>query len=409
MLDVAFARSQFPALAGEWVYLDNAGGSQVLQRVVDRIADYLLTSNVQHGATYAVSQLAAERQHQAQLRLAELLNAGRPEEVVFGPTSTMLLQLLARAMVGRVLAPGDEVIVTRVDHESNIGPWVRLEANGIVPRFWETSAATGALELGDLERLMTPRTRLVCVTHASNIYGTINPVADIARFVHERGAQIAVDGVAFAPHRTVDVQALDVDYYVVSLYKVYGPHHAVLYGRYDHLRELAGQYHYFIGDDRVPYKLQPGNPNYELSYGSIGIVEYLADLGTRAGETATGSPRARLEAAFDAVAEHEAALADRLLDYLRDKRGVRVVGSPVADPTVRVPTLSFVAEGVDSPAIVRHIDTLKIGIRHGDFHSRRLVDQLGLQPQGVVRVSMVHYNTVEEIDRLIEGLEQSLG
>ena len=281
-LDLAFVRAQFPALASGFAFLDNAGGSQILDGVVDRIRDYLLTTNVQLGASYRVSQDASARLHEAQVRTAELLNAARPEEIVMGPTSTVLLQFLARAMAGQ-FAPGDEVVVSRADHESNIGPWVGLEAHGVVVKTWELNRDTGALELDDLERVMTPRTRLVAVTHASNIFGAIQPIAAISRFVHQRKARICVDGVAYAPHRAVDVTAWDVDYYALSFYKVYGPHHAVLYGKYDQLLALDNLYHYFVAKDRIPYKLQPGNPNYELSYGCIGIADYLAALGQRVG------------------------------------------------------------------------------------------------------------------------------
>jgi selenocysteine lyase/cysteine desulfurase len=203
------------------------------------------------------------------------------------------------------------------------------------------------------------------------------------------------------------VRGWDVDYYVLSLYKVYGPHHALLYGKYAQLLELENLYHYFIANDRIPYKLQPGNPNYELSYGAIGIADYLSELGARAGASAGASPRAQMEGAFAAIADHEEALAHRLLRYLSTRPRVRVIGAATADQAVRVPTISFVVDGLDSETIVRHIDTLQIGIRFGDFHSRRLVERLDLsRHHGAVRVSMVHYNTVEEIDRLIQGLDE---
>ena len=404
-LDLSFVRAQFPALQGDWAFLDNAGGSQALGRVIDRIGDYLRTTNVQLGASYAVSERASARMQDAQRRMATFVNAGRPEEVVMGPTSTLQVQLLARAMAHQ-FSPGDEVVVSRADHESNIGAWVGLDACGVIPRFWELNAVSGMLELDDLDRVMSPRTRLVAFTHASNIFGRIHPVAEITRFVHDRGAKVCVDGVAYAPHRAVDVTAWDVDYYVLSLYKVYGPHHALLYGKYEHLLELDNLYHYFIAKDRIPYKLQPGNPNYELSYGSIGIVDYVEELGV-SGDASAAPARARIEQAFDAIADHEQVLADRLLGYLATRPRVRVIGDTTADKAVRVPTVSFVVNGTDSQAIVRHIDTRQIGIRFGDFHSRRLVEHLGLATHnGVVRVSMVHYNTVEEIDRLIAGLEE---
>jgi cysteine desulfurase family protein (TIGR01976 family) len=403
--DLDYARAQFPALSSGFAFLDNAGGSQILGRVVDLMRDYLLTTNVQHGASYGVSQQATARVAEAQVRTAELLNASRPEEIVMGPTTTVLLQWLARAMASQ-LAPGDEVIVSRADHESNIGPWVGLESHGVVVKTWELRPGSHLLDLDDLAALMTPRTKFVAVTHASNIFGAIQPVADIARLVHARGAKLCVDGVAFAPHRAVDVRAWDVDYYALSFYKVYGPHHAVLYGKYEHLLELDTLYHYFVPKDKIPYKLQPGNPNYELSYACIGIADYLDDLGRRSGASPTATRRESLETAWSAMAAHEAVLADRLLDFLRAQPRVRVLGPVTADAGVRVPTVSFVADGVDSREIVRHTDTLGLGIRHGDFHSRRLVEWLGFGgPSGVVRASLVHYNSPEEVDRLIAALD----
>lgn len=407
-LDLAFVRPQFPALAGDTVFFDNAGGSQVLTGVVDRIRDYLLTTNVQHGATYRVSQAASARLRDAQVGVATLMNAARPEEVVMGPTTTQLLQGLARAMMSQ-LAPGDDVIVSQADHESNIGCWTSLERIGVVVTTWPLNPESGRLELADLDRLMTPRTRLVAVTHASNIFGEILPVADYARFVHDRGAKICVDGVAYAPHRAIDVQAWDVDYYAFSVYKAYGPHHAVLYGKYDALLALDNLYHYFIASDRIPYKLQPGNPNYELSYACLGVTEYLENLGRRHGASPEAAPRAAIEAAFEAMAGHEEALAARLLDFLGTHPGVRVLGPATAARDVRVPTVSFVAAGRRARDIVHHTDALGIGIRHGDFHSRRLVEHLGYGgDDGVVRVSMVHYNTIDEVDRLTRALDDVL-
>jgi cysteine desulfurase family protein (TIGR01976 family) len=408
-LDLTFARSQFPALSDDpdaWVYLDNAGGSQVLGTVADRVREYLLTSSVQTGASYGVSALAAERLYAGQSAIAELINASRPEEIVFGASSTVMLQTLARAMAP-TMSPGDEVVVSMIDHEANIGPWLALQANGIVVRHWSLNRETMTLEVDDLERLMTPRTRLVVCTQTSNIFGQLIPIAPIVACAHRHGAQVCIDGVAFAPHRLVDVRAWDVDYYVFSLYKVFGPHHGVLYGKYERLLELANLSHHFIPMDKIPGKLQPGNPNYELSYGATAIPEYLVALGERSGAPVGASRRARMQAAFDAIADHEALLAERLLAWLREQKGVRVVGPTSADRGIRVPTISFVVDGLDSDTIVRAIDPMKIGIRFGDFYSRRLVEGLGLAAgKGVVRASFGHYNTVADADRLIAGLDQ---
>ena len=400
-LDIDHVRRQFPALADGFGYLDNAGGSLVLGRVADRVRDYLLTTSVQTGASYPQSRRAVERVAEARSRIALLLNAERQEEIVLGPSTTVMFQFLARAMEGR-LRPGDEIVVTDFDHESNIGPWRALEKRGVVIRTWGLDPDTLEVSLDALDALMTERTRLVAVTHCSNILGTVNPVAEIARRVHARGAEIAVDAVAYAPHRAVDVRALDVDYYVFSFYKTFGPHFAVLYGRYEKLLELDGLYHYFYGREKVPAKLEPGNTNYELAWGSAGIVDYLDELGGGTGD------RAAIERAYADIAAQETAVGGRLLDYLGSRNDVRVIGRRQAGPD-RVPTISFKAEGRDSAEIVGAVDPHGLGIRFGDFHSRRLVERLGLAgDSGVVRVSMVHYNTLDEVDRLVGALDTAL-
>jgi len=406
-LDLDFVRAQFPALSGDWVFFDNAGGSQTLRTVAERISDYLLTSNVQLGASYAVSKQSGARVSDAHVSIAELIGAARPDEVVMGPSATALSYTLAAALAEDI-APGDEIIVTDTDHEANIGPWLKLEQQkGAVIKVWAVRPDTLELELADLDALMTPRTKLVCFTHASNILGTINPVADITRFVHERGARVVVDGVAFAPHRAVDVAAWDVDFYIFSFYKVYGPHHAVLYGKYDQLLALPSLNHFFIGRDVVPYKLQQGNVNYELSVGCTAITDYLVELGGRTGSRT--DRRGQILAAFDAIAQQEEQLADRLLSFLRSRNSVRIIGNPAADRTRRVPTISFIAENHRSDEVVPRVDEHRIGIRYGDFYARRLIEKLGLTAQaGVTRVSMVHYNTVAEVDRLVEALDHIL-
>ncbi|MDQ7912101.1 cysteine desulfurase-like protein [Pseudomonas sp. 102515] len=404
-LDIAYVRKQFPGLAGDYAFMDNAGGSLVLQGVADRVADYLLNSSVQLGASYPPSVAAGERVMQARRSVMQLINAAHPDEVIMGGSTTHLLQILCRAIAPSI-APGDEIIVTNCDHEANIGPWVRLcEDRGATLRVWQVAPDSLELELDDLQALLGDKTRYVAVTHASNILGSINPVAEIARRVHAVGAQLCVDAVAYAPHRLVDVQASGADFYVYSFYKTFGPHFAVLWGRRDLLLELPSLNHFFIGQDVVPYKLQPGNVNYELSFGCIGISDYLLDIGDRLG--VQGSERERMQAAFDAFEIQEDVLAERLLGFLRQRPGVRVIGKPSVQ--ARVPTISFVVEGVRSEAVVREVDGQRIGIRFGDFYARRLIEALGLAPLGgVVRVSLAHYNTLEEIDRLIAALDQAI-
>ncbi|MET3901082.1 cysteine desulfurase family protein (TIGR01976 family) [Devosia sp. UYZn731] len=404
-LDLDFVRSQFPALGGEWAFFDNAGGSQILKRSVDRISDFLLTRNVQTGGTYDVSVKAREAVEQSRLAVAMLINAARPEEVVMGPSTTALLQNLSRAMASQ-LSAGDEIIITNADHESNIGPWMSLQKQGVVIKTWQVNKQTFELDIDDLLPLFSARTRLVCVTHVSNLLGTINPIAEIARITHEHGARICVDAVAYAPHGAVDVTAWDVDYYAFSFYKVFGPHHAVLYGKYDHLLELDGLYHYFYGKEKVPQKLEPGNVNYELSCGAAGIVDYLIELGGKS--NSAGSSRARIVSAFADIGVHERQIGERLLSYLRSRNDCRIIGRDAAGEG-RVPTISFTINGRDSGEIAKSIDPFKVAVRFGDFHARRLAENLDLMgSNGAVRVSMAHYNTLAEVDRLIAAFDQTL-
>lgn len=406
-LDLARIRAEFPALAAGTVFLDNAGGSQVLARVADRIRDYLLLDNVQLGASYGASQHAGERVLAARRAVAGLINAAHDDEIVMGPSTTALIGTFVQALRPGLQA-GDEVIVTESDHEANIGAWAQLADLGVVVRVWPVHVESLGLRLQDLEPLIGPRTKWIAMTWASNVLGTVNPVAEVARRAHAAGARLCVDAVAYAPHRLVDVQASGADAVVFSFYKVFGPHYAVLWVRRELLLALPSLNHHFIGADVIPYKLQLGNVNYELSWGCAGIADYLHDVGTALGDT--GSARARMQTAFDAFARHEDALAERLLAWLRGRRGVRIIGLPSVTAGERMPTVSFVVDGQMSEAIVRHVDTHGIGIRFGDFYARRLVDALGLQRHGgVVRVSIAHYNTVEEIDRLLGALGEAIG
>ncbi len=401
--DVERARRRFPALDQDWVLMDNAGGAAVLDSVIERMSEYMRTTPVQLGASYALSRLAVERQTQAATETAMLINAASPDEIVFGPSSSALLSRLARAIASQ-LAPGDEVIVSQADHESNITPWVRLAEHGIVIRTWPVDIEAGRLDQDALDGLLNERTRLVCMGHTSNILGAAEPVADVARRVHTAGARLVVDGVAWAPHRLTDVRACDADFYVFSGYKVFGPHMAVLYGKADLLLGLDNINLEFLDREAVPYKLQPGGYCYEAAYGFGAVPDYLLEHAPH-GDT----PREKLAAAWQSMAEHESRLAARLLDYLTGRADVTIHGPQVADPDVRLPIVSFTAENRDSAEIVTTVDAAKIGIRFGDFHARRLIDHLGLRAQnGVVRVSMAHYNTLEEVDRLIVALDQAL-
>lgn len=402
-LNIEHIRSQFPSLKSDWAFMDNAGGSQVPKIVVDRISEYLLSDNVQLGASYAPSRRAKDKVDEGRDAVATLVNASHTEELVFGPSSTILLRHLSDAMSSQ-LSSGDEIIITNTDHESNVGPWIRLKERGVHIRFWNCNPETFELELGTLEKLITNRTKLVCMPHVSNLLGTINPIKKIAALVHKNGARICVDGVAYAPHRAIDVKDWDVDYYGFSLYKTFGPHHAVLYVKKECLLELDNIYHYFFTKDNIPGKMEPGNPSYELTYCCVGILEYLS--GVIDNEQST-SAREKVESAFKAIAEHEEVIGELLLGYLRSKSTVRIIGHKDSKVENRVATISFVVDGMKSDDIVAKVDKSKIGIRYGDFYARRLVEDLNLMDSnGVVRVSMAHYNTESEVERLIQVLDE---
>lgn len=401
--DMQFVRSQFPGLDPNWIYFDNAGGSQISAPALEKINDYLLTKNVQHGGSYVLSLDAAQALHEARVAAQALMNAARPEEIIFGPSSTVQLQNLAWAMRSQ-LAEGDEIIVTSFDHESNIGPWVRLKEFGVTIKTWDLRPGSFEPDLEDLKALLSDRTKLVCVTHASNIIGQVVDISAIARLVHQQGARLCVDAVGFAPHRAIDVQAWDVDYYVFSIYKVFGPHYSVMYGKYDYLLELDSLYHYFYGKDQVPKKLEPGNPCYELAYGTVGVVDYLAALGKRGSQAA--DKRELIVQAFDAITAHENALAGKLLEHLRSRDIFHIIGD-AEEGNARLPIIAFHISGHDPEAFARHMDNFKIAIRWGDFHSRRLIEHMDLmKKKGVVRVSMAHYNTMEDVDRLITAIDK---
>ena len=395
MLDLQYVRSHFPALQNDFVFMDNAGGSQVPQQVVERIGEYLSSYNVQLGASYEVSAMAGQKLKEVTSRLAGFIHARRPEEVVVGPSTSMLLRILSICL-SRQWQAGDEVIVTNSDHEANVSCWMDLQEKGIVVKIWQLNPETLEFDLEDLRQLLSARTKLVAMVHASNILGTINPVRKVAEVVHDAGALLCVDGVAYAPHRPIDVQALDADFYAFSTYKVYGPHLAILFGRYELLREMDGINHYFIGKEEVPYKFQPGNFNYELTYGLQGILDYFDAL-----QAHHDAPL------FDLIANHEESLAETLLTYLRDIPEVRIIGRADSKRDQRVPTISFVHEHFQSSDIVSKVDPYHIGIRFGDFYAKKLIHDLDLEEKdGVVRVSLVHYNTVEELNSLIKVFER---
>ncbi|KDR80956.1 hypothetical protein GALMADRAFT_1116937 [Galerina marginata CBS 339.88] len=421
-LDVEQARSHFPILATGYIFADNAGGSQAAKEVVDRISDYLLNTNVQLGADYSLSVQSTQRVLvDGPREAAKLFNAKSPDEIVFGSSSTLNLENLARGLENDI-QPGDEFIVTG-EHEANVGPWKKLAARkGAIVKIWNATPTVPEnpysvkLKIEELLPLITSKTRIVAFTACSNILGSVVPVKEVTKAVREKAkeqgakkVEISVDCVAYAPHRFIDVQDWDVDYCVFSLYKVYGPHISVLYVRASALEHSVSKIvHHFLDVPNVAYKLQPGGPGYETVYGTTGVIPYLLSL----------TPANDLRASFDAIAVHEQALIKPLMAFLLDPvqkaRGVRIVGDEGVSLD-RVPTISFVVVGqkpLKSRAIVDVFDKKGgIGIRYGHFYAYTLVDELAPKLEtddGVVRISLVHYNTVEEVQKIIGVLKEIL-
>ncbi|WYZ42972.1 hypothetical protein EsH8_VI_000671 [Colletotrichum jinshuiense] len=396
-LDIAAVRAKFPALAQDQVFFDNAGGSQTLETVIDTIRSYLSQTNVQLGASYEVGQRATLSYSKGYEAGAKYINAS-PDEIVFGASTTQLFRNISHTLS---FNKGDEIIVSSVDHEANIASWVDLAARqDLELKWWKSTDATNPkLTVDNLRPLLSEKTRLVTLTHASNILGTIHDVASIATVVHKETPQglVCVDGVAYAPHRPVDVKALGVDFYAFSWYKVYGPHTAMLYasrGVQDgHMRSLG---HFFNPHESLEGKLGLAGGSYELVSAIPRVLEY---LGTPDSEKWKGK------------IEQERLLQSTLLEYLNGRGDVTVYGETDAGTECRVPTISFRVKGWGAKELVTAVEKeSNFGFRWGHFYSYRLVKEtLGLDPaDGIVRVSMVHYNSFDEITGFVAALDMAL-
>ncbi|KAI9670192.1 MAG: hypothetical protein M1831_006404 [Alyxoria varia] len=398
--DVETARKHFPSLRGEQVFFDNAGGTQVLNEVIESIHRYLIQSNVQLGATYFTGKLSTQLYNQSLQDAAGYINAD-PDEIVLGPSTTQLFRNLSIAL--RHHFPADsEIIVSALDHEANIASWVTLASDlNLTLKWWHgdstaTSNKNPQLTPDSLKPLLTSQTCLVTCTHASNVLGTITPIRAIADLIHDTTPHglLCVDGVALAPHRPVDVQALGVDIYAFSWYKVFGPHIAQLFVRRgvqkQSMRSLG---HYFKSGETLEDKLGLAGAAYELVQGVPHVVRYLKGI------------------EWEGMVRHEERLQEELLKYLRGRpEAFEICGSPEADAATRVPVVSFVVKGRASRDVVEAVEGKSdFGFRWGHFYSKRLTDEvLKLGEDGVVRVSMVHYNSLEEIQRFVEDLNKAV-
>jgi cysteine desulfurase family protein (TIGR01976 family) len=406
-LDLDFVRRQFPPLANGWTFLENAGGTYVPASVIERLRAYMAETQVQPAWSFGPSADAAERIRTGRRLMAELINA-EPDELIVGPSTSLNVYLLAQAL-RPLFRAGDEVIVTNLDHEANNGAWRRLAEHGIIVREWQIDPVSGELPEAGLDALLTDRTRLVCFSHCSNVVGWVNDVAGLVRKIHAAGAMACVDGVAHAPHHAVDVKALDVDFYAFSIYKVFGPHQGLLYGKREHLLKARGQNHFFIGESDIPLKLLPGGVNHELTASLVGVADYFDALYAHHFKTPANSFGARARAVFAMVAAHEAAIVEPLLEFLRDRPGVRLIGRTTAADGRRAPTVSFAVEGRSSEEIAGALESRRIAVGWGDFYARRCVEALGLLKDGkdgVVRIGLAHYNTGEEVSNTIAALDE---
>ena len=403
-------RSEFPALrpVGRFIYFDNAAGAQIPQRVLDAVNTHLLEHNVQRGGRYAQSVAVDDMIARARVRVAAFLNAWSPEEIAFGMNATSFIRTISLA-VGQTLQGREEIVVTDLDHEANIATWCALQSVGARIRWW-SARTDGRLHLEDLDQLLSAKTRLVACTLASNALGSIVDVSGVSRLAHSVGAEVFVDAVHYGPHGPIDVRALGCDYLVCSGYKIFAPHMGFLWGRYSSLAALPTFREEFI-PDVPPGKVEAGTFIYENVAGMAAAVDYLADLGRRlAGAEAVSAHDAIREncvTAMVAIQAYEQTLSFALLQML-ERLGADVYGT--ADPAqvgARVPTVCFNLPSVEPAEVVKAAAAGGIGIRDGHMYAPRLMRRLGLDvDSGAVRVSLVHYNTLEEIERFAALLRE---
>ena len=409
-LDLDFVRAQFPAFSAEetrdWAFFENAGGSYVPATVSDRLARFFVDHKVQPYGAFALSKQAGEEMDESYAAIASLINATE-DEITIGPSTTLNFYILAQSL-RHLLRVGDEIVVTNQDHEANIGCWRRLSEHGIVIREWRVGKADGELDLNDLEELISDKTRIVCCTLCSNLVGTHNDMAAIAEMVHRVGALVVADGVSYAPHVIPDMKSLGVDFYAYSTYKTFGTHQGVLWGSSEALKKTEGQGHFF-NEEKSRYRLNPTGPQHAQIAALAGITEYFDDLHKHHfGESDLGVHE-RARQTFELVGDHETKLANILLDYLKGRDDIRILGQDHATPGGRASTIAFHARAMPSKHIAEQLADSKIGVGAGDFYALRCVEALGMDPaDGVVRVSMVHYNTVEEVTKLVETIDSIL-
>lgn len=408
-LDLNFIRSQYAVFTNpetaRWAMFENAGGSYVPRQVTDRLHDFFQFTKVQPYGPFEASIKAGEAMDAGYQAMADLLNCG-PDELTLGPSTTMNLYVLAQA-IRPTLKQADEIIVTNQDHEANIGCWRRLEEFGAVIKEWRIDPETGELSIEDLKALIRDRTRLVCFTLCSNIVGTMNDFKTICGTAHDAGALAIGDGVSFAPHRVLNVNTSGLDIYLFSTYKTFGTHLGVMWGKQSVLDTLEPQGHYF-NRDLPRYKFNPAGPLHAEIAALEGIGEYIETVYDHHFNDMEPDLHTKASRVFDLFAEYETAQANRILEAIKAIPGSRIIGSDHAVAGSRAATIAFAVDGMSSSDAVRKLVEKDIAVRNGDFYAVRCLEALGIQDttDGIVRISLVHYNTEEDVSRLVEGLEE---
>ena len=407
-LDIDYVKAQFPAfkepLSSKWSFFENAGGSYVPHNVIKHLNNFMTSTKVQPYAEFDTSAIAGNNMDKATELFAEMINA-RKDEIIIGASTTMNMYVLSNAMK-HFIKPGDEVIVTNQDHEANIGAWRRLESYGAVIKEWKINTENAELEIEDLKALLTNKTKIVAVTHCSNIVGSINNLQSIAKLVHKYNAFLVGDGVSYAPHGLPNVKDLDVDFYTFSLYKTYGPHLGLLYGKKEILNQLPNQNHEFLEGD-VPYTLNPGGPNHEELSCLVGIYEYFNNLYNHHFPDENNTLRKKIEKINELISNHEEQIANPLLEYLNSRNDIKLIGKKKIENKNRAPTISFTFVNQSSKKISDQLVKNGIATRNDNFYAWRCLKALGIDvDDGVVRTSMVHYNTHEDVEKLINVLKK---
>ncbi len=416
MLDPNQIRPHFPALSRTHngqplVYLDGPGGTQVTRSCIDAMADYLSRCNANHGGAFVTSAESDAIVHEAHQAMADFLNAARSEEIIFGQNMTSLTFAISRS-IGQMVQAGDEIILTRLDHDANYSPWhLMAQDRGATVRVVDINPHDCTLNMDDFERFLGPRTKLVAVGYASNAVGTINPVKQIIGMAQAAGALTYIDAVHYAPHGPIDVQDLGCDFLVCSPYKFFAPHLGTLYGRHDLLASLPA-YKVRPADARPPHKFETGTQSHESMAGLVGTMHYLEWLGNTFPadypDRCHSARSATLHRAMRAIQTYEHTLKTRLLDGLQRIPGVRIHG--ITESTrldQRAPTFAIRIANLHPHAVAQHLAERGICVWDGNYYALNLTERLGVESSGgMVRIGPVHYNTTDEIDRLLTTLEE---